>query len=158
MPRLSESEVYRKIKPVDLAPVLAIVDRLPFVSVNQGRADKYPCDVVLKVQFPPELVALMYGLDLGGYLARAVVRRLAPRQSIPPHTDQWMPGETDWRRFQVPIVTHPDIIMRWPEDDVSVHLEPGWLYEVRYNRTHEVIHGADYHRLHLQIDQVDATI
>jgi hypothetical protein len=103
-------------------------------------------------------MALVESLDLGGTLARAVLRRLSPRQSIPPHVDDWMPAEADWRRFQVPLITHPDVVMRWPDDGVSVHLEPGFLYEVRYDRAHEVVHGAECERIHLQIDQVDATI
>ena len=150
--------MYRAIKRVELGPVLAVLDRLQFISVNQGNQAKYPCDVVLPDTFPPEINALIDGLELGGERARAILRKLGPRQSIPPHVDAWMPKEVDWRRFQVPITSHPDIKMRWPEDGVEAHLEPGWLYEVRYDRTHEVVHGADCERIHLQVDQVNATI
>jgi hypothetical protein len=114
--------------------------------------------VVLMAHFPPEVHALIGALDLGGHLARAVIRKLTPRQSIPPHVDAWMPQEANWRRFQVPLVSHPDIRMRWPDDGVDVYLEPGYLYEVRFDRMHEVVHGADVERIHLQVDQVDATI
>jgi hypothetical protein len=70
-----------------------------------------------------------------------------------------MPAELDWRRFQLPIVTHPDILMRWPDDDVEAHLAPGILYEVNYSRTHEVINNQnEVDRIHLQIDQIDSTI
>jgi hypothetical protein len=160
MPRLGDHDCYQVIKPVDLGPVLSIMDRLQFIGVNQGGTDtnRYPCSVVLQDKFPPELKRLVESLELGGRLGRAILRRLNPRQNIPPHIDAWMPAEIDWRRFQVPLVTHPDIIMRWPDDGVSVHLEPGFLYEVRYDRTHEVVHGADIARIHLQIDQVDATV
>jgi hypothetical protein len=149
---------YRAIKPVEIGPVLGILDRLQFVHVNQGgnTAERYACDVVLQDKFPAELHALIDSLGLG--LARAILRRLPPRQNIPPHTDKWMPAEMDWRRFQVPLVTHPDIVMRWPDDGAAVHLKAGWLYEVRFDRTHEVVHGADCERTHLQIDQVNATI
>ena len=157
MPRLGESECFRLVGPVDLGSVLAILDRLPFFAANTT-GGKYPCDVVMRTQFPPELHAFVDGLGLGGRTARAIIRRLAPRQSIPPHVDDWMPAEKDWRRFQVPLVTDPAVIMRWPDDGVSVHLAPGWLYEVRYDRLHEVVHGADCARLHLQIDQIDATV
>lgn len=155
---LGPSECYRAIKQVELGPVLSIMDRLPFVHVNQGGAtpESYGCDVVLRAHFLPELNALIDSLALGGELARAVVRKLKPRQSIPPHVDKWMPQEVDWRRFQIPLTSHPDIVMRWP--GVSVHLEPGWLYEVRYDVQHEVIHNADCDRIHLQVDQVGATI
>lgn len=153
-------ECCRLIKPVDIGAVLGILDRLQFVHVNQGgtTSDRYGCDVVLQDKFPTELKQFLVDLNLGGDCARAILRRLPPRQSIPPHVDKWMPAEADWRRFQVPIITHPDIIMRWPDDDVSVHLAPGFLYEVRFDRTHQVDHNADIARIHLQIDQVNATI
>lgn len=155
--RLGPEECYRAIKAVDIAPVLPILAGLPWFRANTSGA-KYPCDVVLRSQFPPELRALLLGLDLGGETARALLRRLGPRQSIPVHVDAWMPRETDWRRFQVPLTSDPAIIMSWPDDGVSVHLEPGWLYEVRHDRLHQVDHGADCERIHLQVDQVDATI
>lgn len=150
--------MFRAIKRVELGPVLAVLGRLQFVHVNQGNAAKYPCDVVLAPDFPPQLHSLIEGLELGGERARAILRRLGPRQSIPPHVDAWMPKEVAWRRFQVPITSHPEIRMRWPDDGVEVHLEPGWLYEVRFDRTHEVVNNADVERIHLQIDQVNATI
>ena len=152
---------YRVIKPVDIGPVLQLRDRLQFIYVNQGgtSTDRYPCQVVLEQHFPPELKEFVDRLELGGRRARAVLRMLPRKQSIPPHTDKWMPQEYNWRRFQLPIVTHPDIIMRWPEDKVEVHLEAGTLYEVVYDRTHEVINNQDQvERIHLQIDQIDATI
>lgn len=150
-------ECYRAIKPVDISPVLEFLDRLNFIHVNAG-GSKYACDVVLRSHFPPPVEALLLSLGLGGETARAVLRRLGPRQSIPPHVDDWMPAETDWRRFQVPITSHPDIVMRWPDDGASLHLAPGWLYEVRFDVTHEVMHRADCARVHLQVDQVGATI
>jgi hypothetical protein len=157
LPALAQSEVYRVIGPVDLAPVLPILGALPFFAANQGNG-KYACDVVMQSQFPPALKSLLGGLELGGHTARAILRRLAPRQSIPPHVDAWMPAEADWRRFQVPLTSHPDIIMRWPNNGAALYLAPGFLYEVRFDRVHEVVNGADVARIHLQIDQVDATI
>ena len=158
MPKLQEHEVYRLIKPVDLGPVLPSLAGLPFISVGHSDSSHYQCDVVLRAHLPSAVLALLERLELGGETARAVIRRLAPRQSIPPHTDQWMPAEADWRRFQVPLVTDPRIVMRWPDDGVALHLAAGNLYEVRFNRTHEVVNEADVARLHLQIDQVNATI
>ena len=160
MPGLRADQCYQVCKPVNLEPVLGILDRLHFVSVNQGSTDVYktPARIVKPDRFPAELKQLIADLDLGGRAGRHMIRELAPRQSIAPHIDAWMPGEQNWRRFQLPITSHPDIIMRWPDDGVALHLEPGWLYEVRFDRTHEVIHGADCARLHLQLDQIDATI
>ena len=155
---LAAGECYRAIKPVDIGPVLSIVDRLNFISVGGSSPEKYKCDVALAAHFPPELRDLITELGLGGELARAVVRRLKPHQSIPPHVDAWMPAEANWRRFQVPLITHPDIVMRWPDDGISVHLEPGFLYEVRFDRMHEVVNPTDTFRTHLQIDQVGTTI
>ena len=145
------------MKPVDIAPVLNDLDRLQFVHVNQA-GGKYPCDVVLSASFTPAIREFVESLGLGGRTARAMLRRLGPYQSIPPHVDDWMPKEFSWTRFQVPITSHPDIVMRWPDDQVSVHLEPGFLYQVRFDRTHQVDHNVDCSRIHLQIDQIDSTI
>ena len=160
MPGLRADQCYQVVKPVNLGPVLAILDRLHFVSVHQGSTDVYktPARIVKPDKFPPELKQLIADLELGGREGRHMIRELAPRQSIAPHVDKWMPAEADWRRFQLPITSHPDIVMRWPDDGVSVHLAPGFLYEVRYDRVHEVVHPADVARLHLQIDQVNATV
>jgi len=161
MARLGPNEVYRAICEVDLGPILPLLPYLPFFTANPGGGDnprRYSCDVVLQSQFPSELKQFVADLPLGGRTARVLLRRLGFRQSIPPHVDAWMPGEANWRRFQLPITTHPMIEMRWPDDGVSVHLLPGTLYEVRFDRTHEVVHPVDCERVHLQIDQVDATI
>ena len=158
-----ERPCLRRIKPVDIGPVLAILPGLQFIGVNTAGSvadpNKYPCFAVLQASFPAALKEFVAGLELGGRLARAILRKLPPLQSIPPHIDTWMPAEMDWRRFQVPIVSHPDIVMAWPDDGVAEHLEPGWLYEVRFDRTHEVVNPVPgVERIHLQIDQVGATI
>lgn len=158
MARLTDSEVCRQIKAVDLAPTLSVLDALPYVAVGQSSPDKYRCDVVLRSAFPAEINRLIESLGLGGETARAVIRRLAAGQHIPAHIDKWMPEEADWRRFQVPLVSHPEVIMSWPDEGVAVHLEPGFLYEVRFDRTHQVTHNGDCDRVHLQLDQVGATI
>jgi hypothetical protein len=154
---LARHEVFRRIEPVDLSSVSGLVGSLPFVYVNHSNG-KYPCHVVVAAAFPPEFRALVDGLGLGGTVGRMLLRKLLPGQNIPPHVDDWMPKETDWRRFQVPITSHPDIKMRWPDDGVEEHLAPGWLYEVRFDRTHEVVNPTAFERIHLQIDQIDATI
>ncbi len=145
---------------MDIRPVLLILGDLPFFTTNVGGTtpDRYECYVAVSSEFPPSLNEFIEDLGLGGRQGRAIMRRLMPGQSIPPHTDNWMPDKKHWRRFQVPITSHPDIVMRWPDDDVATHLEPGWLYEVRFDRPHEVINETDSIRIHLQIDQVGATI
>jgi hypothetical protein len=151
---LAEHEVYRRIKPVDLAPVLGVIHTLEF-SDSGG-----VCAWVTKQGSvaPPELVRLIHSLQLGGQTRRCFCRKLMPHQGIPAHVDKWMPQELHWRRFQIPLVSHPDIKMRWPDDGIEVHLEPGYLYEVRFDRMHEVVNPTDRERIHLQIDQVNATI
>lgn len=151
-----DGEVYRCIKPVDLAPVLGVLQNVRYF--RSGQTGKYAADVCLPHDLPEQVWQLIANLELGGTVARAILRRLSPRQNIPPHVDDWMQAESDWRRFQVPLVSHPNIRMRWPLDNVEVHLKPGFLYEVRYDRLHEVTHDADCERIHLQIDQVNATI
>ena len=156
MPRLQEGEVCRRIKPVDLAPVLGVLGTVSYF--RSGHSGKYAADVAIKGQLPRAVDEFVERLELGGDVARLVLRKLAPRQSIPPHVDDWMPKEADWRRFQVPLISDPRIRMRWPDDGVEEHLQPGWLYEVRFDRLHEVVNEGDCERVHLQIDQVNATI
>ena len=162
MPRLRDDQCYQIVKAVDVGPILSAWDRLPFFSINHNLdgsdPNKPPCDVVLQDKYPPEIREFIVGLALGGRLGRSVIRRLDPGRGIPAHTDAWMPGELNWRRFQVPLVTHPDIVMCWRDYAVTVHLEVGKLYEVRFDRTHEVINPTASYRTHLQIDQIDATI
>ena len=152
-------ECYRVIKRVDIEAVSQEIGRLTFISVNQNSREKCACRALLEAHFTPVIREFIAGLNLGGRQARAVFRLLPKKQGIDPHKDEWMPQELDWRRFQLPIITHPEIIMRWPDDGVEAHLEPGVLYEVNYSRTHEVINPQDeIERIHLQIDQIDATI
>ncbi len=155
---LDANECWRAIKPVSIDAIVPLLAGLPFIAVGQSKAGMYRCDVVLRGQFPAEITELLQGLGLGGETARAVLRRLSPHQSIPLHVDDWMPQEADWRRFQVPLVTDPSVIMQWPDDGQELHLKAGWLYEVRFDRLHEVVNGWDGERIHLQIDQVGATI
>ena len=157
---MQQGEVCTLVKAVDIGPVLSLLDRLPFHAVGIGSTDpnKPPCHVVLQVSFPKELMAFVESLELGGELGRAIVRKLDKYVGIPPHVDAWVPKEEGWRRFQVPLISHPDIKMRWPDDGVEVHLAPGNLYEVRFDRLHEVINPTDVERIHLQIDQIAATI
>src|SRR4051812_23192563 len=115
-------EVCRLVKSVNIGPALQSLGRLEFVSVGDGTVNKPFCSVVLQDKFTPELHELMDGLGLPGTLARVILRRLEPGQNIPPHVDDWMPQEAAWRRYQLPLLTNPDITMRWPEDGVSVHL------------------------------------
>ncbi len=96
---------------------------------------------------------------LGGTPYRRFCRKLLPRGGIKPHIDNTTSGRgLVIRRFQVPVVTHPEIVMRWPDDDAEVHLEPGWIWEVRFDRIHEVVNNTDSERIHIQIDQMEATI
>lgn len=152
--RLGSDECYRVVKPVDLSPMLRVVDRLEFIDSNGT------CAWVTKPGSvaPQELLNLVNGLGLGGTTKRMFCRKLGPHQGIAPHVDDWIPQEKDWRRFQLPLVSNPEIKMRWPDDGVEVHLAPGFLYEVRFDRKHEVVNETDSERIHIQIDQVDATI
>jgi hypothetical protein len=158
--RLTGGESYRRIKPVDISGVMSLLDELPWFNVHQGGTtpDAYGCDVVRVAQFTKPLLDLVDGLGLGGTLARAMLRRLKPRQCIPLHTDTWMPQDRDWRRFQVPLVSDNFVVMQWPDVGKAVWLEPGVLWEVRFDTPHEVVNLSDNSRIHLQIDVVDATI
>ena len=153
---LQPQEVYRRIKPLDILPALQVLDKLVF------KDSKGVCAWVSDpaVQAPKELLQLVRSCGFGGEYYRVFCRKLLPLQSISPHTDEhsWM-TERNIRRFHIPLVSHPSITMRWPNDNIEVYLEPGYLYEVRVDRMHEVINRSpDIERIHIQIDQGNATI
>lgn len=160
MAGLDETQCYKAIKRIDISDVRPVVEACDFPQIrHRGNYEgDLICGIIRQSALPAAVVSFVDGLGLGGEVGRAVLRQLSAHQGIPRHTDAWMPGEMNWRRFQVPMVTHPDIVMRWPDDDEEVHLEAGWLWEVRYDRPHEVINPTDRRRIHLQVDQISATI
>lgn len=151
---MMENEVYRRIKPVDISGILAVMDKLEFME-SGGK-----CALVTRPGSiaPEPLLQLVRGLELGGTFKRMFCRKLNPYQGIAPHIDDWIDPEWNLRRFQVPLTSHPDIVMRWPGDGIEAHLEPGYLYEVRYDREHEVVNETPHSRIHIQIDQLNASI
>ena len=76
---MQSGEVYRCIKPVDLAPIFSILDGLKFFRA--GQTGKYPCDVVVP-PLPKEVETFIESLGLGGHRARAVFRRSAHAWTI----------------------------------------------------------------------------
>ena len=146
-------ECYKRIKSCSIEPVLKVIDKLEFID------SKGVCAWVSdpKVQAPKELIQLVRSLNLGGSYYRMFCRKLLAKQPILPHVDahEWM---TNIRRFHIPLTSSPSITMRWPNDNVEVYLEPGYLWEVRVDRLHEVINNSDIDRIHIQIDQRNATI
>lgn len=163
MPALGSDQCWQIVGSVDIGPAAAALSQVKFVPANVGSTNsrKCPCHVV-----PPgyplpraleDLVDTAIGI-LGGETQRFLFRKLMPGQGMAPHTDELLPAETGWRRFQVPIVSDPAIIMCWPEDDEGIHLAPGIIYEVRVNRLHSVVNCAKIERVHLQIDQTGATV
>lgn len=152
---LLDHECYKRIKPVpNVRHVLPILDRITWKDSGNECAIVSDPKVPLQRQF----MMLLMRLGLGGRNGRMFLRKLPARMGIPPHVDDWIDPALNLRRFHVPLITHPDIIMRWPDDNQEVHLEAGWLWEVRVDRMHEVVHNADIDRIHIQIDQLDATI
>jgi hypothetical protein len=163
MPALRPDQCWQDFGPLDIGPALAELYRLPFRATNMGstKPTKCPCFTVpAGAPLPDAVVALIDTViaKLGGETARFVLRKLGPRQGMAPHIDAILPAETDWRRFQLPLLTDPKIVMRWTEDGQELHLAAGHLYEVRVDRLHEVVNAADVERVHLQIDQVGATL
>ncbi len=147
-------EMCRQIKPVDIGSLLRLVPDMEFYDTGGINAWL----TVTGSAPPSEMVELVGQLKLGGKPIKWVCRKLMARQGIAAHVDSYVEEAGEIRRFHIPITSHPDIVMRWPNDNFEMHLEPGWLYEVCYSRLHEVINNTDSERVHLQINQLDATI
>lgn len=136
---------YRKIKPVDISGILPL---LPEVQFEDMRVDGW-------IARPDWLADFIAALEPEGKVTFTLIRKLPPFQNLPPHKDSWGNMPNTGGRFHVPLLTHPDVKMRWPEDDVEVHLEAGWLYEVNYLKLHEVQHRAPVDRVHLHFNVAD---
>jgi len=107
---------------------------------------------------PSWVLSFVARLPLKGQVLRTVLRKLQPGEGIPPHIDpivQAHPRLVE-HRYHVPLVTHPLVTMRWPIEQIEVHLAAGCLYEVNHNqKIHEVIQHAPIDRVHLCIDTVE---
>jgi hypothetical protein len=137
------SQLCRQLRKVDISHAL---EQLPGTQfVDTGGTNGW-------ISAPPWLGEFVSGLGLSGKVTRALVRKLPAYQGIPAHIDKPMFGVVGERRYHVPLVTHPDVTMRWPEDGEDHHLEAGFLYEVDYTRLHEIVHRADVDRIHVQIN------
>lgn len=139
----------RKIRPVDISAALAMLPGMTFHDT--GGTNGWLAD-------PAPLAGFVAGLGLAGAVLRTNVRKLPAGQGIPPHVDPKVHQSAKVRehRYHVPLVTHPAVAMRWPDEGVAVHLEAGWLYEVRVDKLHEVVHRAPTDRVHVVIDTGEA--
>lgn len=131
----------RKIRQVDIAAALEAVPATEFRDTGGTNGH---------IAFPLWLPEFVASLNLDGRVTYAVVRKLPAFQGIPPHVDHGVPEINAGRRYHVPLVTHPLVTMRWPDDNEEHHLEAGWLYEVDYTRLHEIVHRAPVDRVHVQ--------
>lgn len=133
-------ELCRKIRRVEIGFAL---DRLPEVQfVDTGGSNG--C-----IANPPWLAEFVDSLGIEGRVELALLRKLPPGRNIPPHIDTVRGRGNHGHRYHVPLVTHPLVTMRWPDDGEEHHLEAGWLYEVDYTRLHEIVHRAPVDRIHL---------
>lgn len=147
-----DGELWRDYGPTDIHPWLDLLPHFPF------KPSKKPFEVAWVDRFPHAEQArkLAEGLGLGGRTLRILYRRVKPHSHIWPHEEE-LPNPP-YRRFHIPLVTDPRIYMRWPGEGKDLHLAEGRLWEVRYEVTHEVHNSTDIARIHVQIDQADATI
>lgn len=134
----------RKIRPVDINLALALLPNTHFIDT--GGTNGW-------IAYPEWLPSFVESLQLEELVTYSVCRKLPAWQGIPPHVDHGRDGD---RRYHVPLVTHPSVIMRWPEEDVSVHLEAGFLYEVCFSELHEIVHRAPVDRIHVQVNVTGA--
>lgn len=137
------SALCRRHRPVNIDAPLAGLLGTAFVDTRGTNGH---------IAFPPWLPEFVASLNLDGRVTYAVVRKLPAYQGIPPHIDHGVPEINSGRRYHVPLVTHPLVTMRWPDDGEEHHLEAGWLYEVDYTRLHEIVHRAPVDRIHVQVN------
>lgn len=139
------NDLCRRVGPVDISAVLPLVGAVRFVDT--GGTNGW-------VAHPQWARDFAESLKPEGTVTFVCLRLLPPYQNIPPHIDSWRNTPNRGKRFHVPLITHPNVKMRWPDDGVEVHLEAGVLYEVCYTRLHEVVHLAPVGRVHLHYNVV----
>ena len=149
--------LYRNLGPVNIAPLLAVLPLLKFEEIQISTRNAEKCFGVLG-DLPEVFTTFVNSLGLGGETRKLFIRRLKPFTGIYPHIDEMSAQVPDLRRFHVPLVSDPEVIMRWPDDEVQVHLEPGFVWEVNFTRMHQVLNPTACQRTHLQIDQIGATV
>lgn len=134
----------RRIRQIDISAALAALPSTEFRDTGGSNGH------IAEPEWLDEFVA---SLELGGDVLYRVLRKLPAFQGIPAHIDaERMSPVNAGRRYHVPLVTHPLVTMRWPEDGEEHHLEAGWLYEVDYTRLHEIVHRAPIDRVHVQVN------
>jgi len=137
---------YRKIRPIDISGPLSLLPTVNFVDTKGTNG---------WVAKPDWLLPFIKTLEPPGKVTFICLRKLPPYQGIPPHIDLWGNTPNLGKRFHIPLITHPDVKMCWPDDGVEVHMEQGWLYEVDFLRLHEVVHLAPVDRIHLHYNVVE---
>lgn len=139
--------LWREVGTVDIAPALALLPAAVFE--DSGGTNGHLAN-------PEPFMPFIHGLGLGK-VTRAWVRKLPAGQGIPPHVDpkNHRSPKARERRFHVPLVTHPDVFLRWPDADAEVHLRTGCIYEVDHTQMHEVVNHAPVDRIHLVADTVE---
>ena len=133
-----------KIREVDITEVLSLLPGVDFVDT--GGTNGW-------IASPEWLMPFVDSLSVGK-ISSAVCRLLPPFQGIPAHIDSGNNSFNVGRRFHVPLVTHPDVTMVWPNEGITEHLEAGYLYEVDHRTLHEVVNRAPTRRVHIQFNVV----
>lgn len=136
---------YRKIRPVDISGILRLLPEVKFEDTGGPNG---------WIARPAWMAGFIESLNPEGRVTFTLLRKLPPFQNLPPHVDSYNNVPNIGKRFHVPLLTHPEVVMRWPNDDVEVHLEAGWLWEVCYTKLHEVAHRASVDRVHLHFNVV----
>jgi hypothetical protein len=143
----TEAWCYRRLRPVNIAGILRKLPDTRFVDTGGPNG-------WLAKPAPEWLRPFIETVDPGVRYTWPMIRKLPPFQNLPPHIDNFRNTPNLGMRRHVPLVSHPDVKMRWPEAGVEVWLEPGYLWEVQYDILHEVVHRAPIDRIHLHYNVV----
>lgn len=136
----------QKIRQIDISDLIPRLETIAFI--NTGGTNGW-------VAQPDWMLPFIRNISPDGEITFACIRKLPPYQNIPPHIDSWNNRPNVGKRFHIPLLTHPGVTMRWPDDNVEIHMEAGWLYEVCFRKLHEVVHLAPVDRIHLHYNVVN---
>lgn len=141
---------------VDLEPLVSAVGSIPADRwVFRGDPESDTTCVVREdsPDFPKDIVSRV--LDAvtvfgPGYTNRVVLSCVPPGCEIKPHRDDF--GEEVRSRSvhcHIPLTTHPDVIMGFPEHDIEAHMKAGHVYSMDETQVHYVKNPTETRRVHL---------
>jgi hypothetical protein len=95
------------------------------------------------------LISAMRAYLPDGYQNRVVLSCVPAGCRILPHRDDFGAAQAKSLHCHIPLITHPDAIMGFPEHNLREHMITGHLYSMDASEVHYVDNDSQTDRIHL---------